>query len=159
MSILVFLKLDDFLAQWFINDQGGRDMVELKKGTMEYLMLEQFLIPAPSADLIRRTAYPGEVTISVPSSKHKDFRKYNYLSEKGRIALRKCIRNRFIIQLWNDLYQFDNVGLNIKDLVFAWMEAHGITCNDTNFNTIIKIYLRQRNRYYQRERRRKIKES
>lgn len=156
-NILVFVKLDPFLAEWFLHEQGGGDIIELEKGTMEYIMLEQFLMPLPKGENRQYTAYPNEVTISVPPAKSKDFRINCYLSERGKIALRKCIRNRFIIQLWEDLYQFENINMNIKDLVLAWMESHGITCDDTNFNTIVKVYQRQRNKYYQRDRRKKNK--
>ena len=55
--------------------------------------------------------------------------------------------------LWKDLYKFGYIGKKKQDLIWAWMETHGIEATDTNFNTIAKIYLRKRNVYRDAKRR------
>ena len=58
--------------------------------------------------------------------------------------LAKAIANAFRIQLWEELHQFD-VKLNRQDeTIYIFMENHGISINDTNWNAIAKIYQRCR---------------
>lgn len=153
----VFLKLEPFLAQWFIHDQGGDNPVELTRGSMESMMLEIYLVPRPDGVREQLEPWSGEVAIRVPSFKNKNTKVFNYLTERGRIALKGCIRKRFVIELWQDLFRFENLELRLDEQIFAWMEAHGIDCNDTNYNSIAKIYLRQRKTYRQNKKRQKSK--
>ncbi len=77
----------------------------------------------------------------------------NYLSARSRRALAQCIRTRFVVALWKDLYKFGYIGKRKQDLIWAWMETHGIEATETNWNTIAKIYLRKRNVYREQKRR------
>ena len=93
-----------------------------------------------------------------PCFKHKNIRYNTYLSAASRRVLALCIRKRFSIELWNDLFKFGNIGKRKQDIIWAWMETHGIEMNDTNWNTIAKIYMRKRNVYRQTLRRQRQKE-
>ena len=46
-SYFLYIHLDDYLAQWFIYEQGGKYPVELTRGSIECNILEQFLISQP----------------------------------------------------------------------------------------------------------------
>ena len=80
----------------------------------------------------------------IPCFKHKDIRTYNYLSERAEICLHACIRNRFKVALWKDLHTVGNVVKRTDITISEWMAAHGITDDDTNWNTIAKILQRKR---------------
>ena len=141
----IHLDLEPYLAQWFIHEQGGEHPVSLTRGSAESDILELFLTVQPEA--IPTRPAPTDTAIYIPTFKHKDVRTYNYLPPRATIALKKTIRTRFVIALWNDLYKFENIGKRNDELIYAWMEAHGIELNETNWCAISKIYYRKRKVY------------
>ena len=141
----IHLDLEPYLAQWFIHEQGGEHPVSLTRGSAESDILELFLTKQPS--ILPARPAPTDTAIYIPSFKHKETRTYNYLPPRATLALKKTIRTRFVIQLWNDLYKFENIGKRNDELIYAWMEAHGIECNETNWCAISKIYYRKRKVY------------
>lgn len=101
----LYLELEDYLAQWFIHDQGGNHPVRLIRGSMEWGLLEQFL-QTPPADYVPQVGGPGLVCIVLPNFRSKDTRSNFYLPPKATEALKACIRNRFDIDMWNALHRF-----------------------------------------------------
>ena len=93
----------------------------------------------------------SNVEIVLPEYKAKPPKNYNYLSRQGLDILKRTIRDRFIIELWTDLHRHGYIGRRRDELIYAWMEAHGIEITDTNWNSIAKIYIRQYKNYLQRE--------
>ena len=144
-DIVIYLKLEPYLAQWLKHEHGESPVV-FPKNSAENDILELSLTLKPYLAIPNQ---PGDdkVPISVPYFKSKDVRSYNYLPPGGRRALARCIRTRFVIALWSDLYKFGNIGKRKQDIIWAWMEAHGIESTDTNWNTIAKIYMRKRSVY------------
>ena len=45
--MLLYIELEDYLAQWFRHEQGGTDPVRLTRGSIESGLLEQFLQTPP----------------------------------------------------------------------------------------------------------------
>ena len=144
-DLIIYLRLDPYLAQWLNHEHGGETVVFPKNST-EYDIIELGLMKKP---VFSSPNVPGEnkVPIGVPFFKNKNVRYNNYLAAKSRRALAQCIRARFVTALWQDLYKFGYIGKRKQDLIWAWMETHGIEATDTNWNTIAKIYLRKRNVY------------
>ena len=149
-DIVIYVKLDPYLAQWLRHEHGGNP-VKFPKNSTEYDIIELGLIPKP---YLAATVGPGDnrVAIALPFFKNKDVRYHNFLPRKAQNALAQCIRTRFVVALWKDLYKFGYIGKRKQDLIWAWMEAHGIEATDTNWNTIAKIYLRKRNVYREQKR-------
>ena len=146
----IYLDLDPYLAQWFVHDAGGTLPVELRKLSTERRILEVFLQKLPPG------AKPDlkddrKIEIAIPVSRTKPPKSYNYLPRRAKEELKRCIRNRFVIQLWNDLHYHGYIGCRRDNLIYTWMEAHGIELTETNWNTIAKIYIRQYKNYLQRE--------
>ena len=140
--------MDDYLAQWLINDCGGSP-VKFRKNSAETDLLRIFLSKKP---LFARPDKPGpgKIPIALPFFKNMNMEVQNYLSKEARRALLECIRQRFLINLWSDLYKFGNIGKRKQDLIWAWMSTHGIELTETNWNTISKIYKRKRDIYRRR---------
>ena len=69
--------------------------------------------------------------------------------------LLNIIRNRFDIQLWEELHHFGKIGKRQDELIYAWMEKHRIDPTEKNWNAIAKRYQRQRNIYMMRDRAKK----
>ena len=142
---IIYLRLPPYLAQW-LRHENERIPIEFPKNSMENDIIELGLIRKP---ILASVPGPGEnsVAIAIPNFKKKDVKQFNYLPLAARRSLQQCIRTRFAIALWKDLHKFGNIGRRKQDLIYAWMEAHGIETSDKNWNTIAKIYMRKRVAY------------
>ena len=152
-NICIYLNnVEPYLKQWFIHEHGGEYPVSLVRGSAESNILKLFLTKRP-ADVLPELDNPDALAIYAPSFKKQDPRVYNYLPHSAKIALHQCIKNRFDVQMWHDLHQFGNVGKQNDELVYAWMDAHGIEQTERNWNAIVKRYQRKRNVYLTSQRR------
>ena len=93
----IYLDLDPYLAQWFVHDAGGTLPVELRKLSTERRILEVFLQKLPPG------AKPDlkddrKIEIAIPVSRTKPPKSYNYLPRRAKEELKRCIRNRPVIQ-------------------------------------------------------------
>ena len=153
--LIINLALEPYLAQWL--RYRFSTPIEFPRNSAENDILEIYLTKPP---IFASNNSPGEnrVPILVPWFKTKNIRFNTFLSSASRRLLAQCIRKRFVIELWNDLHRFGNIGKKNQDVIWAWMEAHGIESTDTNWNTIAKIYMRKRNVYRETVRRQRQKE-
>ena len=150
----LYLDIDDYLAQWFIHDQGGNNPVHLIRGSIESSILEQFLLPPPE-DYVPQVAGDGLLCIELPDFRSKDTRYNFYLPPKATEALKCCIRNRFDIAMWKALHRFSSLFKRQDHLIYAFMESNGIEMTEKNWNAIAKRYQRKRDIYRRIERRKK----
>lgn len=154
-QFLLYVPLEDYLAQWFINDQGGETPVHLTRGSVESKILEIFLTRRP-VDINPDLGGEGKVAVVIPEFRNRTPEIYNHLPRHAMNQLQSCIRHRFDIALWKDLNCFGNIIRNRQDeLIYAWMEKHGIEATEKNWNAIVKRYQRQRNIYLNRDRAKK----
>lgn len=146
MTYTIFIFLEPYLAQWLQHESGGEYPIKLKRGSAEADILQATLLPQPKADGYIPQFKPeeGQVEIALPYFKGKDIRTYNYLPPKAAMALRECIRNRFRVKLWKDLYTVGNITKRTDITISEWMVSNGIVNDDRNWNTIVKIFQRQR---------------
>ncbi len=152
--MLIYISLSDYLAQWFVNDQGGNNPVKLRKGSVESGILEVFL-QAPPEGYVPDLPGDGRLAIELPNFRHKDTRCCYHLPEKAREALADCIRTRFDLCMWDSLHRFSNILRRQDHLIYAFMEQHGIEINEANFCAIQKRYQRKRDIYKRALRRKK----
>ena len=150
MPYSVFITLEPYLAQWLIHECGGETPIRMKRGSAEADILELWLSKPPKDPewSPQLTPLPGQVEVILPYFNNKNIRYNYYLSPRGEVCLHACIKNRFRVQLWKDLYTIGNVTKRNDIAISEWMEAHGIEVNDTNWNTIAKILQRKRAIYY-----------
>lgn len=149
-QICIYIELDPYLLQWFVNDFGGKIPVELHRGSVESKILEVYLQKRPPG-IKPEVCSEGKVAICIPSFRHRPAEVYNHLPKHAYAALLLSIRNRFDISLWNDLHHFGKIGRRQDELIYAWMEKHGIDLTEANWNAIAKRYQRQRDLYLQRQ--------
>lgn len=150
----IYLAIEDYLAQWFIHDQGGNNPVKLIRGSIESGLLEMFL-QTPPQDYVPELGGDGKLAIELPNFRHKDTRDNYYLPPRAREALIACIRNRFDLDLWHSIHRFASAFQRQDHLIYAFMEKRGIEQNEKNWNAIAKRYQRKRD-IYKRVERRKI---
>lgn len=142
----IYLKMPTYLRQWFIHHHGGKEPVHLLRGSCESLLLQRATVPlAPGA--VPERQQEGEVAVCIPDSKIHDARKYNQITERGKKAMVAIIKSGFDLQLWNFLSDFGHIGSEKKELIYLFMEQHGIEEDGTSWDTIAKIYQRQRKIY------------
>lgn len=164
---LLYMVLPDYLAQWYSCEcqrgdpcpdavSGGVPVVRVPKGSQESRILQVFLKKRPSDAVEPECA---NIALVVPSFAGKDPFYYNWLGPYGREKLKEAIRTRFCLQLWDELHTFRNVTSRQDNAIWAFMEAHGIACTETNWNALAKIYQRMRFAYYNRRKTKKSKKS
>lgn len=154
----LYIELEDYLAQWFINDMGGEYPVRLKRGSMEWTMLELFLTTPPDG-YEPESSCEGYVAIQLPNFRSKDTRYHFYLPNRAKEALKALIRGRFDISMWNTLHQFHALFQRQDHLIYAFMEKHGIEQSEKNWNAVAKRYQRKRDIYKRVMRRKKNKKN
>jgi len=153
----IYLKMDPYLAQWLIHKHGG-EPVEFPKNSIENDIIGVGLTTPPPMTKIDKNGnevkvyepdLPGEgkVAIVLPYFKYKDVRFYNFLPISARDSLVQCIRARFAVELWKDLYKFGYIGRQKQNLIYTWMASHGIEDTETNFLAISKMYFRKRDAF------------
>lgn len=140
-----------YLSQWFVNEHGGSVPVRLVRGSVESKTLELFLTRRPEGVPVQAGG-EGMTAIVIPSFRSRPAQTYNYLPPKARQALLSLVTSRFDVQLWNDLHRFGNIGKQQKELIYAWMEAHGMEPDARNWDAVAKRYQRLCDKYAARER-------
>lgn len=151
----IYISLEhDYLSQWFANENGGQMPVQLPRGSVESKILELWLTTLPEGSK-PQLPHPGDVAIAIPTFRNRPAEVYNYLPQYAHAAIVNIIRARFDVQLWQDLHTFGNIGKEQKELIYAWMEAHGIAPDAKNWDAIAKRYQRLRKAYAARNRAKK----
>ena len=154
--MILYLKLDPYLAQWWINECGGSDPVKPLRGSVEAEFLQVFLTRPPKGWI--EPPHDGCVAVDLPQFRSVDTRYHYWLSQSARDALADIIRKRFDLCMWNELFSFHNHFSRIDNLIYAFMERHGIEPTETNWNAIAKRYQRKRD-VYRKIRKKNLKSS
>lgn len=152
-KFLLYLPLEDYIAQWFIHEQGGVVPVQLTRGSVESKLLEVYLTHRPEDALPELGE--GMTAVAIPSFRNRPPEVFNYLPKSALNSLLNIIRSRFDVRLWEELHHFGKIGKRQDELIYAWMEKHRIEPTEKNWNAIAKRYQRQRNIYLHRERAKK----
>lgn len=142
----IYLEAPDYLAQWMKhdlwNETTGR--VEFERGSAPHTVLATFLRRTP-ADYD-----PGDVSalvpVEVPTFKGVNPDSHNYLPRRGRVALLGACKRMFKRLLEKDLSALARADVQISDIVYAFMEKHGIDDTPKNWETIRQMYKRLRDR-------------
>ena len=144
-DVTLSFQCEDYLRQWCINDNGGTSPVRLRKNSPESNCLQFCLRPKTRADT------PPEILgtpliIYIPSFRFRNPEVYNNITDVGRKAFISILKKRFDDQLWNDLHSLCNFGIKKEDLIYTWMDAHGIEPSERNYCAIAKRLQRIRDR-------------
>ena len=144
----LYIKAPDYLRDWlrhdFWNAETGR--VEFPRNSQERIVLELFLKKAP-ADVQPPTAEEGMLRVEVPSTHGKNPATFNYLSPAGETAFLSTIKRRFKKLVWDELHVIRPDEVQITDIVYAFLDKHGIEPTETNWETVRQMYARLRKIY------------
>ena len=162
-AICVYLSLPPYLAQWYAHTcrkQRHREddicpnqpiplltPVEPIRGSYESQVLHRVLQKQPS-DVPEPIPADATLALAIPSYSDRDPRVFNYIGTHAKLELQNAILESFDICLWQELHTF-RVRLNRQDhAIWAFMEKHGISCDEPNWNAIAKRYQRKRDIVY-----------
>lgn len=145
-EICIYIPLEPYLSDWFINLHGGNYPVRLMRGCAESDVLAKALMRQPEGEPIPKPE-EGDVAIVIPQFRHRDPVYFNYLPKHGKLALLQVIRHNFDFDMWNDLHRFGYIGSRHDHLIYNFMETRGIALTEANWNAIAKRYQRKRDIY------------
>jgi hypothetical protein len=117
-----------------------------------------YLIKRPP-QILPDVASAEKLAVVIPEFREKPSESFNYLPQRAENILLTTLRNRFDIQLFNDMLSLENLAKRQDQLIYAWMEAHGIDITETNWNAIAKRYQRQRKVYLNNQRQQKYRQN
>ena len=150
----IYLQLPPYLRQWFVHRHGGHEPVNLRRGSIESLILQRATMPTPDGYIPRPKA-DGELAVCLPYSKAHDPRIYNYISDTGKKALADRIKMDFDMDVWDFLHDFGKINEQQKELINMFMEQRGIREDGSCWDAIAKIYQRKRELYLDRKKKQK----
>lgn len=144
-------QCEDYLRQWCIDDAGGSSPVRLRKNSPESNCLQFCLRPKSKAEP-EPEIIGIPLVIYIPTFRLKNPEVYNHITNVGRKAFISILKKRFDVQLWSDLHAIQNFGIPKEDLIYAWMDSHGIEPTEKNFCAVAKRLQRIRERVLNAER-------
>ena len=143
MPKIIYLKMEPYLRQWFIHENEGKEPVSIRRGSPEMNIFRAFIAKKPAGWTAEEEKTPDSVAIIVPQFKMLDAEYWCYLPPRAKQALYNCIKACLDVQLFQEIHVIRQQGLMLRDLVYAFMEKHGIEDTETNWNTLSKIYKRK----------------
>lgn len=140
----VYINPPEYLGQWLRHDfwdsESGR--VVFPRGSAPRAVLCSLLRKAP------RDFCPGDtsglIPVEVPSFKGINPATFNYLSPIGQTALISACKKLFQATLSNELHELFSYDVQITDIVYEFMDRHGIERSERNWETIRQMYSRMR---------------
>ena len=147
-EFVIYLKVEPYLAQWLHSHYG--DPVVFPKNSTENDIIELGLVTKKIAENEKETPdlpEEGKIAISLPYYKFTEVRSRFHLLKKSKESLLFCIKARFALELWTELFKFRNRNEMKQEIIWVWMEKHGIDMTESNWNVIAKIYRRKMDVY------------
>lgn len=146
----VYVSLPDYLHQWlrheFWDEDTGR--VVFPQGSAPRAVLQSLLRPKPRDWQQEDTT--GMLRIEVPSVKGVNPATFNYLSAHGQAALTSACKSLFRSVLWLELNPLFPHDVQITEVVYDFMDRHGIERTERNWEAIRQMYSRMRKKTFKR---------
>lgn len=144
----IYLNVPDYLRDWLRHEMWDEEerRIVFPRNSAEWTVLSLFMGKRPigaRADV----AEEGLLPVKVPTIPGKNPAVYNHLPEYAKRALVNTIKRRFKMMMWDELHVIRGKEVQITDIVYAFMEKHGIADNGRNWETIRQMYSRMRKVY------------
>lgn len=140
----VYINPPEYLGQWLRHDfwDDESERVVFPRGSAPRAVLCSLLRKAP------RDFHPGDtsgqIPVEVPTFKGINPATFNYLSPTGQTALISACKKLFQSTLSNELHELFNHDVQITDIIYEFMDRHGIDRTERNWETIRQMYSRMR---------------
>lgn len=140
----VYINPPEYLGQWlrheFWDEETGR--IVFPRGSAPRAVLFSLLRKAPRDFRPGDTA--GLIPVEVPTFKGVNPATFNYLSPMGKTALISACKKLFKAILYNELHELFSHDVQITDIIYEFIDRHGIDRNARNWETVRQMYCRQR---------------
>lgn len=141
----IYVSLPDYLNQWLRHEYWSEETnrVEFPRGSAPRAILQSCLTKTPSGTLPH---FPSdrEVPIEVPTFKGINPKVHCHLPDRGRKALVSCLKKYFASTVWQELHPLLSHNVQITDVVYAFLDRHGIEPTQQNWETVRQMYYRMR---------------
>ena len=81
-DLCIYLPLEDYLAQWFVNEHGGEVPVHLTRGSVESKTLELYMAKLPEG-VEPEVCADGKLAVRIPTFRNRPPETYNYLPPRA----------------------------------------------------------------------------
>ncbi len=140
----VKIKAPGYITDWLRHDYWNADRrrVEFPRGSAPRAVLSALLRKTPAG--YREPQGEEWTAVEVPTFRGVNPATYRYLSESGQTALVGACKKLFRAQLWMELSGVMGEDVQITDIIYDFMDRHGIEATETNWETIRQMYMRLR---------------
>lgn len=140
----VYITPPDYLSQWLRHEYWDSESarVVFPRGSAPRSVLQALLRKAPSG--FRQSDTAGLLPVEVPTFKGLNPASFNYLSPTGQKALISACKTLFQSMLANELHELFAHDIQITDIIYDFMDRHGIERTERNWETIRQMYSRMR---------------
>lgn len=142
---LIYVDLPKYLDQWLTNRLGNP--VVFPPGSPQNAVIRTYIrkkFPGESVDIRK----DGQTAIAIPDSVAKPPESYNFMGDRGKMAVVETIRDLFKRALWCDISQIEKSPCGLNKLIAAWCEMNGIDID--RIESVRQIYYRIRKEYAER---------
>lgn len=143
----IYLSLPSYLAEWLRHDawNPSTERVEFERGSNIHSIMSCFLRKRPSGheDPVETD---GLLPVEVPTFKGLDPDYHNHLTAEGERAVMSALKRNFKSLLDRELSALYSHDVVITDIIYAFMDKHGITPTEKNWETIRQMYKRLRDK-------------
>lgn len=140
----VYINPPEYLGQWLRHDfwDEESERVVFPRGSAPRAVLSSLLRKAPCS--FRPGDTSGLIPVEVPTFKGLNPATFNYLSPTGQTALISACKKLFQSTLSNELHELFSHDIPITDIIYEFMDRHGIDRSERNWETIRQMYARMR---------------
>lgn len=140
----IYVAPPDYLAQWLRHEFWDKDTqrVVFPRGSAPRAVLKTLLRKPPEGWVPRRNT--GLLPVEVPTMKGLNPSTHCYLSDTGHSALLSACKKLFQSMLFAELGELFAHDVQITDIVYDFMDRHGIERTEKNWETIRQMYARLR---------------
>ena len=144
-KLSIYITVPDYLDQWLRSEYWDTETkrVVFPRGSAPRAILQSCLAKAP-ADRMPHFPSNREIPIEVPTFKGINPHVYCHLPERGKKALVSCLKKYFAALVWQELHPLLSHDVQITDVVYAFLDRHGIEPTPQNWETVRQMYYRLR---------------
>lgn len=141
-QFVIYVNLPKYLSQFITHHLGSP--VVFPPSSNENAIIRTFIQRMPK-DRMPEVRTENATPIVLPNSISKPPEQFNYMSQRGKLAIREAIKDIFLRALWSDISPLKDSSVGLNALIAAWCEAHGIEVDQ--IETVRQCYYRIRKSY------------
>lgn len=140
---ILYLEMPDYLGQWLCHDYWNAEgqYISFPRGSAPMVILLSLLRRSPE---IVNEPTQGSVPILLPTFKGIPEDAFNYLSKAGQIAFVSACKTLFKSVMFSELNRLFDQKVQITNIIYDFMDRHGIEPEERNWETIRQMYMRMR---------------